>query len=239
MKNFALLLTLVSLLFSANLSAQETDTRTFEEFDHINVSGNIDVTLTKGESNLAEIELEETTLDDLVTEVKNNVLIIKFKKKGMMSWKSKRKANIELSYTNLEGIDVSAGSSVISNAPISTKSFEIEASSGASAKVKLDVTEVDADASSGADIKVSGIAENSKVDVSSGASYYGDKLEAKNVDVDVSSGASAKVWVTKDLEAEVSSGGSVKYKGDPDKIDTDSGFSGSISKIKAKKSRRD
>ena len=58
---------------------------------------------------------------------------------------------------------------------------------------------------------------------SSGGNYNGRNFESKKVIVNASSGGSATVWATDSLKANASSGGSVKFKGDPKQRDIDVG----------------
>ena len=97
----------------------------------------------------------------------------------------------------------------------------------------MEATKIDADASSGAQIIIEGSANTLNIDASSGASYNGVRLKAKDVDADVSSGASISVWATERIEADASSGGSIRYKGNPteESIDPGKWSGGSISKI--------
>jgi len=206
-----------------------------DNFSSLNVSGGIKVELIHGSTHGAEVDIIKGDFDDLKIKVEGDELDISWKSKGW-GWggnNGNRKANIKLTYTELDGIDVSAGASVFGEESISGENMEIDASSGASVKVAINVKDTEVDVSSGATSSISGKTNHLEVDVSSGASFKGSELEAQDVEVSVSSGASAKVWANKSLEAEASSGGSVKYKGDPSELDLDPGkySGGSIKKM--------
>jgi hypothetical protein len=224
---------LTAFIFAGLISFTDAQTRTLDKFSSVSVCGSITVDLRQGSSPKAEIEMIKGDLSDLILEVKDDELVIEFKNKKMGNWSNNRKANIQLTYTELDEIDACAGAAVRTDDVIKAESFDAEASSGASIKIDLKADDVDVSVSSGASVSIAGNTESLDVDASSGASYKGGDFEADDVDVSVSSGASAKVWAKKSLDAEASSGGSVKYKGDPSEMDLDAGkySGGSIRKM--------
>ena len=225
------LMGLFACLFLSHTSIAQT--RNLEAFEKLNVSGGIEVTLIKSNQHKAEVEMVRGDYDDLVTELKGDVLVIKFKSKNLSWGTNNNKAKIDLHYSTLRGFDISAGSTVKGNDAISANSMDIDVSSGATCSIEVETGELTVDVSSGATCSLRGSADEQEVDVSSGASYNGDKLASKNADVDASSGASAKVWVTDRLVADASSGASIRYKGNPKKTDIDSGkwSGGSVKKM--------
>ena len=227
-------LLLLALFLGGLLSFSNAQTRSLDKFSSIRVCGGIKVNLTQGSIPSAKIEMIQGDIDDLVLMVKGDQLVIEFKSKKNGFWGPKsRKATIDLTYTVLDEISACAGANVLSDKVIKANDFDADASSGASIKIGLDADNIDVDVSSGANITLRGNVGSIDVEASSGASYHGLELSAEEVNVDVSSGASAKVWATKSLDAEASSGGSVRYKGNPSDLDLDVGkySGGSIRKI--------
>jgi hypothetical protein len=193
-----------------------TQTRNLDNFDELRVSQGIMVTLHSSRDHRAEIEMIKGDIDDLITEVRNGTLHIKYKKNGLFNWgNNDRKTKIDLYFNTLKSIDVSSGSTVKGDEELSVDKMEIDVSSGATLKLKLQADKSDVDVSSGSTVMLSGGTSELNVEVSSGATFDGRDYQAKNVDVDVSSGASATVWATDRLIADASSGASVRYKGNP------------------------
>lgn len=198
------------------------ETISLDNFSKIKSSGGLDITLIPSNETKAVVEMIKGDFEDLMIEVKGDRLVMKFKNKSWMG-SNNRKAEIDLYYKSLDEVDASAGSKIVGDDHISCKSFEVEASSGAYVRLAIESDKLGVDVSSGASVNLKGEAKKQSVDVSSGASYKGTKMETEVTDVEASSGASAKVYVTKEIRAEASSGGSVKYKGSPEKKDIDSG----------------
>lgn len=232
MKYYSVLFFFSALVTSA--FSQET-TRDLSKFTFLKVSGGISVELYDGEPE-ANIKVIKGELKDLITEVNGKELYIKFKSKSGFGWNNNgnRKAKIKLSGAqNLESIDVSAGAYVHSNITLSPEKGDFDASSGASLDVEIESASITGSASSGGSVTLSGTVNKLRCDASSGGSFNAKNLESRKVKADASSGGSAKVWATDYLDAGASSGGNVRYKGNPSDKDINVGkySGGSVSKM--------
>ena len=222
MKNYLILF--CALCLSLNINAQKNGNRNLDDYRKLKVSGGISVELLSGNPS-AEIEVTKGELDELLTEVKGDVLHIKFGKKGLFNWNSdNRKAHIKLSGSlNLEAISASAGAYIGSVEVINSDEIDVDASSGGTIEIEIECIRATCNASSGGNLRVNGNSNSMKVQASSGGNYNGRNFESKKVIVNASSGGSATVWATDSLKANASSGGSVKFKGDPKQRDIDVG----------------
>lgn len=219
---------LFSLVFSV---AYGQSIRNVGDFNKLSVSASVKVKLIKADEEKVEFKMTRGDEEDLITEVKNNKLIIKIKS-GIMSWKSNAKANVKVYYTDLKSVEASAGSSVKAEELIYAKEMDVEVSSGAIADLEIESTRIDAEVSSGGRLVLEGSAEDGDFEVSSGGNLDASRMICDNVSADASSGGNMNVHVNKKLIADASSGGSIRYKGNVEFTDTDSGWSGSISRIK-------
>ena len=233
MKKTALLLIIPAFLcMSFAYALIDSETRNLGDFDEVKVSSGIKLMLVPGNANKALIEVDEVELEDVITKIDGHKLVIKMaNKKWSWKWKSSRKVEVTLTYKELEAVSASSGSSVKSDHTLSNDELEFDASSGASIHLEISGKDVEADASSGANIKLSRTADSFDVGVSSGSSIKASDLEAVSVTARGSSGGSIRVWAKEDLKAKVSSGASVRYKGNPKDIDKDKSSGGSVSKL--------
>lgn len=202
--------------------------KSLSSFTSISTSGSVQVELVKGDSPRAEYSIVKGNAEDLFIEVKGQELTVKIKSKNSMWNRSETKAKVTVYYQTLSGIDCSAGSSLKADAEIVSSSMAIESSSGANCSVKVKSTDVNIDCSSGSKVSVSGSASAVNLDASSGARIDAVALVASDAVADVSSGASISLYASKKLNADASSGGSIKYKGNPEKTNIHSGVSGSV-----------
>ncbi len=232
MKNF-ILLVIISFSLVAYISA-DPETRTVDKFNSVDISGSYDVTLVESDKHMVEIEMIKGDIDRCDIYVKGGTLYLKYKKNGF-KWSNNDKARVTIHYSKIKGLDMSAGAKAKTDGAIAAESFTLDVSSGASATIEVDANMLEVDLSSGSRAKVSGTVDTQKVDASSGAAFQAKRLESKKASVDVSSGAAANIWVTEEITAEASSGGSIKYKGEPEKKNIESSkYSGGS--IKATKS---
>lgn len=116
----------------------------------------------------------------------------------------------ELTFLELE---TSSGSDV--NLILELDDLVIDSSSGSSATLMVNAISIDASSSSGSDIELEGTTQVLKVESSSGSSIHSKALESEHVIAKASSGSSIDVYPIKDLEASISSGGSIYYHNKP------------------------
>lgn len=220
-------LAIIFLLFiSVAAHAQERENRQIPSFNHLKVSEGIKVYLHQSNTERLEVEARNVGLDEVETEVIDDLLKI--------SLSGNRHHNVtvrvDVYYKNIESIDASSASSVFSEQVIKGDNFVIDVSSAASVDVKVDVYKITIDASSSGDVKVAGKSHNLSVDVSSAGGINAYELISENAVADASSAGSAKIYVTKSLRADASSGGSIRYKGNPHSSNVDSSSGGSVRK---------
>lgn len=200
-KLFSSLLAL-TILFSFALgqevvSGENTQKRNIGSFHAVKTSAGIQVILTKGnKEELAVTASDADLMDKIKTVVSNGVLRITRENDNWRFWEKRRnwKVVVYVSYTQLDGLEASSGGS------IQAKSVSLD--------------KLTADVSSGGTITLSGSANTLSIDGSSGGIFRGYDLAVTNCKADVSSGAGVQVTVSKEISAEASSGGYVRFKGD-------------------------
>lgn len=207
--------------------AQESETRAIDSFRGIKSGEAIDVYLKKGTKESVKVEVTGIPLSDVLTEVSGTSLKI-HRREG--NYRNKNSVKVYVTYVNLERISASSASNVFSEGPIKAASFEINISSAASVEVSLDVDNLTVDASSAGDAVLAGKANTLTVEANSAGDIDAYALETAIVRASANSGGSAKVSVTKELDAQANSGGSIRYRGSPTKTNTDSNSGGSVKK---------
>jgi hypothetical protein len=215
------------------------ETRNVGEFSGLEVSTGVDVVFKQENTTNVKVFADSDKLQYIITKVENGILKVYIDNKGAKKMKFKnlsvnisspRMENIKTSsgasfstINNLNGsninIDASSGSSVKGKFNISKTSF-IEASSGSNVKVDINTVSILVKSSSGSNVNVEGNSDEGMIDVSSGAVVKADNLRINNAEVESTSGSSASVNVKDKMRVKASSGGSVRYKGNP-KIDSD------------------
>jgi hypothetical protein len=226
--------TLISCQFDMNIGQVsgngnvETEEREIDQdFDQVEGNRGLDVYLTEGNENKVVVEADENLLDLIETDVVNGKLVITASK-NIGRAKTKK---IHVTYTHLKNIEAHSGSDVIGTNVIKSETLTLDSSSGADLEVEVFSKELYAETSSGADIDVSGKASNLYANASSGSDLNAKKLEVIDCSAKASSGANIIVNVKDKLNARATSGGDVKYYGNPLSVIKKDGSSGSVRKM--------
>jgi len=219
-----IVLTLSGLFLILTVFAQSRETRNLKSFSEVSVSEAIKVELVKGSSEKAEVEVTGTDAENVLTEVSGNRLKIHM---ASGNWKNVS-AFVRLTYTNLEEINVSSAGSISTESVISSDRMEMDVSSAGKADLIFNVGQMEVDVSSAANLNAEGEVDEIEVDVSSAGSMSAYDLECKTADLSASSAGSVKITVTEQIDARASSGGSIRYKGNPDKERVSSSSGGSV-----------
>ncbi len=212
----------------SSAAANDRETREVSGFNAIKVSSGIDLYLKMGDTESVEIVADDDIMDKIITRVEDGVLRIYVKDRISWRWRMERKAYVTVK--EIEKIDASAGSDVKGNSTITAYDLEINASSGSDVELDVKVDNLDLDVSSGSDAKMTGLAKNFRAEASSGADIHASELRTKNCEVRVSSGSDASVNVSNELTARASSGGDIRYTGNPEIKDISESSGGDVYK---------
>lgn len=234
---------LLVLLITSEIIAQNSETRRLSYFNEVSAQEGIDVYMKKGSSESADIEARGIDLDEVLLDISGDRLKIHLEGDNHRN----TDVIVRLTYTELVGLDVSSAASIEVQDQVVAKDFELEASSAGDLEldlvaenvemdvsssgdidVKADFDELDARVSSAGDINISGKVNILEVNASSSGDFDGLDLDCKEAELSASSGASIKAGVSKKLRARASSGGSVRYRGNPEWVDRSSSSGGSV-----------
>jgi hypothetical protein len=201
-------------------------------FHGIKVANGIELVLKQGNTEAIAVSAATNEYRSKIkTEIENGILKIYYEEKANWGWNKERKQlKAYVSFKQIDLLDGSSGSQTIIDGSINCKKLKVDISSGAGIKGQIEAEEMSVDQSSGSTMKVNGKVSSLSVETSSGAGFHGYDLESDNCDADASSGAHIEVSVNKELQADASSGGGIRYKGTGviTKISTGSG--GSVKK---------
>ncbi|MEL6812210.1 MAG: head GIN domain-containing protein [Bacteroidota bacterium] len=197
------------------------------DFTAVRGSAGMDVFLTEGNENKIVVEADENLLEIIETEISEGQLKIR----ATQNIGRSKSQKVHVTYKKLEKISASSGADVIGNSVVKTEYLTLDSSSGADLEVDVVAREVYADVSSGADLKISGRADKLVADASSGSDLKAMDLEVKICKAEASSGADIVVNVKEEMDGKASSGGDIRYYGNPTAVTVKDGASGSVRKM--------
>ncbi len=206
--------------------AQQSENRSVGSFNGIKAAEGIDVYLKKGTKEALRVEVTGIKPGDVITEVSGDYLKIHMQEGRYRD----RTVKVYVTYVEVNKLSASSASNIFADGPIKTKTLTLSASSAGTIDIQIEVEDLEASASSAAELELRGKARNVEIDVSSAGDVDAYELVAEVVEVDVSSGGAAKVHAVKEIDAHASSGGSIRYKGSPERSNTNSSSGGSVKK---------
>lgn len=222
-----------------NSSYLNGEVRSVGQFSGLEVSTGINVVFKQENATNVKVFADSDKLQNVITKVENGILKIYIDNKGAKKMKFKN-LSVNVSSPRMDHIKTSSGANFTGVNSIKENNLRIDASSGSIISGKFSVTNTtDLSVSSGSNVKANitsgkilvksssgssavlgGNADSGMFDVSSGAVCKAENLRVNVAEVEATSGSSASVNVKDRMKVRASSGGSVKYKGNP-KIDSD------------------
>lgn len=215
MKKFLFIIFLSS---SCIFNAQEKITRSLEDFSTLKVFNGIEVNLVQ--SDKTELVVTGDKADMLKVKNINGVL------KLMLPFSIKPEENyadgdviVTLNYNNtLLVVDANEGAT-ISGKGFNQSQLEVNAQERAFIDLDIKTKNVKVRSSSGGIIKLKGSTKNQDVHVDLYGTYHGYELKTNGYsNVKAGTGAKAEIFSNKTINAKVSFGGSIFYKGNAEVI---------------------
>jgi hypothetical protein len=193
-------------------------------FSSIKASEGLDVYLTQSDTESISVEADENLHDLILTEVEDGVL--KLHTKENIGRASSRRVNV--SFKNISSITSTSGSDVYSTNTITANRLDLKSTSGSDMNLNVNTSILNCKSTSGSDLKLSGKTIKLVAEATSGSDIKAADLTAESSEVKASSGADITVNTTKALTARATSGGDIKYYGNPEIVDKSDSSSGRV-----------
>ncbi|MEO5907875.1 MAG: head GIN domain-containing protein [Ginsengibacter sp.] len=211
------------------INDKNAEVRNVISFSAIKVSGGIDVYLSQSdEEALALSASDESTRDNIKTEVKNGILNIWYDG-GRFRFNSDRKLRAYVSFKTLQSLEASGACDFIINGIFKASSVRIKLSGACDIKGNVNFDNLQLDISGASTVKVNGNVENIKIDASGASDVKNYDLIADNCVADISGASDVKITVNKSIAAKASGASSLFYKGNPERREVSSSGASSIS----------
>ncbi|MDG2195069.1 MAG: DUF2807 domain-containing protein [Polaribacter sp.] len=213
MKKIVITLVLFSTI---SIAGQTIITKNLGDFTILKVYNGIDIELIK--SDVQKLVITGKKAEKVFVKNSKNTLKIALKFPELLA---KNTVKIKLYYKNpIAIIDANEGSSITSK-KIEQLALEVKTQESAFINLVVAVKHLTVKSVSGGVIKLTGTSKNQTVEVGSSGVYFGFNIKAENTSiVKASLGGKAEIFVGETLDAKVSFGGSVFYKGTPEVLKT-------------------
>ncbi len=232
MKKYILIITLISLTFSAcffdhikgsgNIVSEE---RVVPVFNEISIKGAGTIILTQGDSQSLKIETDDNILPAITTEVSRDKLIISTQG-SILNFTS---LVYEITLPVIYGIEVSGSAKVHGNEKINAEDIDLKISGSGEIILLLSAVEVNTNITGSGKIKLNGAAEEIRIKISGSGDCDAKEFSCEDARVKVTGSGNCKINATENLDVSVSGSGDVYYYSNPD-ISTSISGSGTVQK---------
>ena len=208
-------LVLIFVFAQPKINDANAETRDVKGFNAIHVSNAFDVYLTQGNEDAVAVSASEDKYKaNIITEVKNGELYVKYEHKGLSWGNNKMKLKVYISFKSVKEISLSGACDLYALSTIKADDLSINLS-GASDwnEGKIEASKLKIVLSGASDMKVSGSATTLDIDASGASSFKGYDLTTETCDAEASGASSVSVTVNKELSAKATGASDVNYKG--------------------------
>lgn len=206
------LITIVWVLCTSIVIAQNVEKREIDSFDKIEVTGNIKVEMKFGDKEALELRALYIDPVDIITEVEDKLLKIKVKS-GLFD--DNVDVKIKLTYKEIREITSNASAEIIVNELIKGDKLFAEATSGGRILMKVDINAIELKAYQGANIDVSGKCKIQESFINTGGVLSASNFECDEVFIKMNTGGNAEVVANKKIEARVNTKATLSFFGRP------------------------
>jgi len=191
------------------------DVRKLQAFSGIGISVNADVFYAPGNSHEITIEGDARDVDDLITEVENGFLKIRYPNGN---WRIKRsKLTIHITSDELEAVKMAGSGLFESDQNITSDEMELAISGSGDIVFKnLAADEVDVRISGSGNVELErGNADELDLRISGSGKLHAEDFEVNEFSAAISGSGNARITAREDLDVRISGSGKVYYHGDP------------------------
>lgn len=219
---------ILSLLFLSSFmlpDMQKEDVRKLDVFTGIGVSVHADVFYTSGNTHEIRIEGADQDVEDLITQVKDGFLQIKYD-----DWRIRRsKLTIYITSRELEAISISGSSRFECGEALTANEMDLSMSgSGSILFTKLDADELGVKISGSGDIEIEkGVADELDARISGSGKMNCEAFEVSEFTATISGSGSVRITVKDELDTRISGSGKIYYHGSP-RVNSVSSGSGKV-----------
>ncbi|MDE7355249.1 MAG: DUF2807 domain-containing protein [Rikenellaceae bacterium] len=229
MKKILLALLAVCGAFEVLAQSQNSVDSPVEAFKDINVSGEVVVTLVRGENPAIVGHVNNAGTDKLEYFVKDSELFIRLKQPFAVTPTMRSSATVTVTYNELCSI-TSDGGTILSPGVIEAPVIVITTIGGSNINLNMDTRDVEVESTNSV-LNLSGSTEYLNIKAMAGAKINSLEMECDNVNVQAHTTAECHVNAKVRLEAKAATRGRIYYKDDPEIIKVTHKTFGTVKKM--------
>lgn len=205
-----------------------TERRDVDEFSALVLEGEGEVRFTQSSKEQLVIEAEDNLIDELITSVQGDSLVIKTRDRVILD--ATKPILYHIAARDLHSIRVQ-GSTAFEATELATDTLHIDIYGSTKLTVdELDAQTLSTEISGSGNVRLAGKVRNQRVDISGSGAYRARALESRKARVDLSGSGNVEIFATDTLDVDISGSGEVGVRGKP-KTTVDISGSGDIGSI--------
>jgi hypothetical protein len=235
MKKISFLFILFFILIGKISWAQRTDSLALAPFEEVEITGCFETEMIQGNQERIVLEINDRQVrrEDIRIKVSGGKLKVAMRMEGLFRNGDcdRAKASLKIYYKNFKSVETGVGASVLVFGTIKANDLDIDVHTGSRLKINVEAKIAEISVNTGADLQISGQVEEQETSVNTGANLYAYELDCKAVYIRANTGAVAKVRVSEYIEASAGTGGSISYRGNPQRQDIRTVLGGDVVQV--------
>lgn len=235
----SLFILLFSLICSPGFAQQtvindkNAEIRSVTTFSGIKVSGGIEIYLSQSNSySLAVSAAEDKYRDNIITEVKNGILVISYNNDHFHLSSGDKKLRAYISFKTLESLEASGACELIITGTLNANSMLIKLSGACDIKGPVKIDDLTLNLSGASVIEISGTAQNVNLTASGASDVKNYDFAIQNLVAKLSGASDVTITVNNSISGSASGASTLNYEGNPEKKDVVTSGASSISQKK-------
>lgn len=205
-----------------------TEIRNTGNYDGIKCAGSMYFILVPSNEGEITLEGDSNLLEYIITEVKNDNLVIKVKKGINFSYKSNA-IKITVPFQDISKVSLAGSGDVINEGTITSNTLSVSLAGSGDMILNVEAKNIKTSLAGSGDITLKGITDDAKVSLAGSGDINAFGLQADNINASLAGSGDIQVTCNKNLKASVAGSGDIEYKGDPEVTKRVAG-SGSVSR---------
>ena len=208
------IITIVAIVISSTLFAQNSIEKTIGEFKTVKVFDLINLKMKKGNEN--KIIISGKNRSDVQIINKDGKLKMRMNLEEIYDGED---TIVELYYTSVDVIDANEGAKVTVEDAIEQYEIDLKVQEGAEITAKLNTSYANFRAVTGGVINVTGSSKNQEISIYTGGIFNGKEFETEDTEISVNAGGEADINAKEYVDVRIKAGGDVNIYGNPKTID--------------------
>jgi len=206
-----------------------TITRSTSDYDGVKCAGSFDYILVAGTEGKITIKGEENLLQYVITEVKDNTLIIKTERHIDLKPSNNKTIKITIPFKNISSVSLAGSGDLWNEDVITATNLEVALAGSGDVVLTIEASNTEGKVAGSGDLTLKGNTNKLEAKVAGSGDFHGFNLQSNHTTVSVAGSGDAKVVSNESLKARVSGSGDIEYRGNPKTEDSKVAGSGSIS----------